>query len=147
MNSVYDIFPYIIKKKFFLLFFCFFFGCDVYTVQNGFNERIIAGSFVIMPGQCMEFIDLPLFGDFPIKFKYQNNDLISEKAYPPENYLVSEKADIVEQGTRCKMEEVGKKPENEADKNSADPDSKSKDIDDSSSGWTIEDSQRQDVSP
>ena len=97
-------------NKFFLFFFLFCFACDVWTVKNDFPQRIVAGSFVILPDQCVEFIDIFLFGDFPIKFKYENYHLISEKTYPPGHYLISEEGEIIKQKEACKMEIVGENP-------------------------------------
>ena len=85
-------------------------ACDVWTIKNDFKQRIVAGSSVILPGQCVEFIDIFLLGDFPLQFKYQNYHLISKKAYPAGHYLISEEGGIVKQKKACPMEIVGENP-------------------------------------
>lgn len=86
---------------------CFIFllsNCDLYTVKNNYNTDIIAGSVVLKPQQCVEFFDFPLIGDFPMKFKNINRQLLSDKLYPPAHYIVSDEGKILKQDTACEIE-------------------------------------------
>lgn len=97
-------------ENFFIVSLFFLFGCNnIYTIQNKYKENVIAGSVILSPSQCVEFFDFPLIGDFPIKFRYKNNQLFSRKSYPPAHYVISEKAEIVKQDKACPIEIVGTK--------------------------------------
>ena len=100
-------------KKSFLFCFLFLFACDVYTIQNGYKEDVMAGFVVLTPNQnqCVEFFDFPVIGDFPIKFRYKNNELFSKKSYPAANYKISEQGEIIKQDKPCEIDIVGEKPE------------------------------------
>ena len=97
---------------FILLFVFLFSGCGqwIYTIHNQYPEDIIAGSVVLTPGQCVEFLDAPLIGDFPIQFRYKGRELFSKQSHPPAHYVISEKGEVVEKNTACPIEIVGKKP-------------------------------------
>ena len=103
-------------------------ACDVWTINNDFKQRIVAGSTVILPGQCVEFIDIFLLGDFPLQFKYQNYHLISKKAYPAGHYLISEEGEIVKQKKACPMEIVGENPLKRQEQISDEETEESKDV-------------------
>ena len=97
-------------KIFFLSFFVFCTACDIYTIHNQFEKTIIAGWVTLRPNQCIEFFDFPLIGDFPLKFRYKDNTLISETLYLPNHYMISSKGEILKQDKACKIERVGKAP-------------------------------------
>lgn len=92
-----------------LLFLCAC-GKQIYTIKNNYKESIIAGSVVLTPTQCVEFLDFPVIGDFPIKFRYKDRELFFEKSYPPAHYIVSEQGEILKQNQACKIEVVKERP-------------------------------------
>ena len=84
-------------------------ACDYYTIQNDYKEDVRAGYVVIKDGQCLEFFDLPFLGDFPLKFRYKDHQLISDKLYSPGHYTVSKTADILKQNQPCELDPVREK--------------------------------------
>ena len=93
---------------------CFFFilsltACNYYTIQNSYKEDVRAGYVVIKSDQCSEFFDFPVFGDFPLQFRYKDHQLMSDKLYPPGYYQVSSAGDIVKQEKPCELDPVRKR--------------------------------------
>ena len=80
------------------IFLCsiFLISCSqrIYTIKNDYRENIVVGDVVLTPSQCVEFFDFPFIGDFPIKLRYKDRQLISDKAYPPAHYMISEQGEI-----------------------------------------------------
>ena len=100
------------KKRFMktaFIFCCpFLFACEIYSIQNNYKESVWVGSILLKSKQCLEFFDLPLLGDFPIKFRDKNHQLISSKAYPPSHYIISEQGEIIKRNKACELEPVKK---------------------------------------
>ena len=89
----------------------------MYTIQNNFKEDIVAGFAVLTPAQCVEFFDFPLIGDFPIKFRYKNHLLISDKTYPASHYIISKEGKIIQKNNACQIDKVGINPLGEEEQN------------------------------
>ena len=92
---------------------CFFIlsltACKDYTIQNNYREDVRAGYVVINSGQCLPFSDFPFLGDFPLKFRYKDHQLMSDELFPPGHYTISEKGEILKQKTACELDPVRKK--------------------------------------
>ena len=84
-------------------------ACDYYTIQNDYIEDVIAGYVVINEGQCLEFFDFPFLGDFPLRFRYKDHQLMSESFYKPGHYKISKQGDILKQKHACELDPVRKK--------------------------------------
>ncbi|MDE0092759.1 MAG: hypothetical protein OXN83_05705 [Oligoflexia bacterium] len=96
-------------KKIIFFFVLSLTACEYYTIQNNYVEGVRAGYVVINSGQCLEFFDFPVFGDFPLQFRYKDHQLISDEIYPSGHYKVSEKGDILRQKKPCELDPVRKK--------------------------------------
>ena len=79
----------------------FFSACDPYTVENGYTERISAGSVVILPAQCVELFHFPLLGDFPLQFRYADRNLISPEDQSPGHYFISSGGEVLKRERPC----------------------------------------------
>ncbi len=97
------------KQAYFAFCVIFLGGCGklIYTIQNQYEEKIVAGHVVLNSDQCVEFFDFPWIGDFPIKFRYKNRYLISGKSYPPGHYIISDRGKILKQSKACPIEIIG----------------------------------------
>ena len=84
-------------------------ACKYYTIQNDYIEDVRAGYVIINNGQCLEFFDFPFFGEFPLKFRYKDHQLMSDKLYPSGHYKISKEGDILKQKTACELDPVRKK--------------------------------------
>ena len=89
-------------------------ACNYYSIQNEYKEDVRAGYVIIKSGQCLEFFDLPVLGDFPLKFRYKDHQLMSDKLYKPGHYKVSKQAEILKQKQPCDLDPVRKKDHLEA---------------------------------
>ena len=96
-------------KKIILFFILSITACDNYTIQNDYIEDVRAGYVIINSGQCLEFFDFPILGDFPLKFRYKDHQLMSGKLYKPGHYKVSKQGDILKQNKACELDPVRKK--------------------------------------
>ena len=102
-------------KKLVCYFFLSLTACDYYTIQNNYKEDVRAGYVIIKSGQCLEFFDLPFLGDFPLRFRYKDHQLMSDKLYRSGHYKVSQTADIVKEKQACDLDPVRKKESLEVD--------------------------------
>ena len=89
-------------------------ACNYYSIQNEYKEDVRAGYVIIKSGQCLEFFDLPFLGDFPLKFRYKDHQLMSDKLYKPGHYKVSKQAEILKEKQPCDLDPVRKKDHLEA---------------------------------
>lgn len=81
-----------------------FSACEPYTVENGYSERISAGSVVIMPYQCVELFNFPFVGDFPLRFRYADRGFISTENQPPGHYFISSEGEILNREEPCEKD-------------------------------------------
>ena len=96
-------------KKLILLSFLSLTACNYYTIQNDYTEEVRAGYVLIKSGQCLEFFDLPILGDFPLKFRYKDHQLMFDDLYKPGHYKVSKQGDILKQTQPCDLDPVREK--------------------------------------
>ena len=89
-------------------------ACKNYTIKNDYIEDVRAGYVIIKSGQCLPFFDLPFLGDFPMKFRYKDHQLMSKELYKPGHYKISKQADILKQREPCELDPVKKKTGKEA---------------------------------
>ena len=63
----------------------------------------------------MEFFDFPFLGDFPLKFRYKDHQLISGKLYQSGNYKISQATEIIKQKQACDLDPIRQKDNLEKD--------------------------------
>ena len=101
-----------------ILFFTFILtACDYYTIKNNYMEDVRAGYVVIKSGQCVEFFDFPVLGDFPLKFRYKDHQLVSNTSYQPSHYEISTKGNILKKAQACDLDPVKQKDDLESKQN------------------------------
>ena len=104
------------KKK--VLFLSFILtACDYYTIKNNYMEDVRAGYVVIKSGQCVEFFDFPFLGDFPLKFRYKDHQLMSNSLYQSGHYEISIRGNVLKKNKACDLDPVKQKEELESNQN------------------------------
>ena len=100
-----------------IFFFTLILGCDHYTIKNSYIEDVRAGYTVIRSGQCVAFFDFPVLGDFPLKFRYKDHQLMSSALYQPGHYEISQTGDILKKNQSCDLDPVKQKDDSESVQN------------------------------
>ena len=101
-------------KKVIVCFSLILTACNYYTIKNNYMEDVRAGYAVIKKGQCLEFFSFPILGDFPLKFRDKDHQLMSSTLYPPGHYEISQKGDILKQSQPCELDPVKPRDDSES---------------------------------